>query len=315
MRTHAKHFVSLLALGTIVALLIAGCNMFGSGTGTMKLSLTDAPIDDTSVTGVHIKINAIEYNPNDEGWVEMTGYDGGTYNLLELVGGKSELLGELDLEAGTYEQIRFMLDVPDQTQQGALSNPGSYIAFDDDGDGTVDRKEALFAPSGGQTGYKATAAEAFSVPANGTVDITADFDVRRAVVEAGALYVLKPVLRLVVTGEAGSIAGSVSNATAEQYTVLAYEDGTYDADEPTADSGGTRFGNAISSFSLTEAGDYTLAFLAEGTYDLHVARYVDSNGDGELEYDAVAAGPQDVSVDAGQDVTGQDINVGALTYN
>ena len=177
-------------------------------------------------------------------------------------------------------------------------------------------KEALFAPSGGQTGYKATAAEAFSVPANGTVDITADFDVRRAVVEAGVLYVLKPVLRLVVTGEAGSIAGSVSNfeATAEQYTVLAYEDGTYDADEPTADSEGTRFANAISSFSLTEAGDYTLAFLAEGTYDLHVARYVDSNGDGELEYDAVAAGPQDVSIDAGQDVTGQDINVGNLTF-
>jgi hypothetical protein len=36
------------------------------------------------------------------------------------------------------------------------------------------------------------------VPVNGTVVVTADFDVRKAVVVAGSSYILKPTIKLIV---------------------------------------------------------------------------------------------------------------------
>jgi hypothetical protein len=36
------------------------------------------------------------------------------------------------------------------------------------------------------------------VPVNGTVVVTADFDVRKAVVLAGSSYILKPTIKLIV---------------------------------------------------------------------------------------------------------------------
>jgi hypothetical protein len=89
--------------------------------------------------------------------------------------------------------------------QGQISNPGCYLEFED---GST---ENLYVSSGAQTGYKTVGS--FTVPINGSVDVTADFDVRKSVVEAGVtgMYLLKPTIRLVVENQAGQIAGSVSN--------------------------------------------------------------------------------------------------------
>jgi hypothetical protein len=110
------------------------------------------------------------------------------------------------------------------------------------------------------------------VPVNGTVEVTADFDLRKSVVEAGASgkYILKPTIRVIVNNQAGEIAGRISN-TAENtdYTVYAYEADTYDnseSDDPAAEE--TRFPNAVSSTGAQENGAYVLAFLAEGEYDV-----------------------------------------------
>ena len=70
------------------------------------------------------------------------------------------------------------------------TNPGCYIEFADNS------TEPLFVPSGGETGYKAVGQ--FEVPVNGTVEVTADFDVREAVVVAGSRYILKPTIKLIV---------------------------------------------------------------------------------------------------------------------
>ncbi len=317
MRTHIRRFGIITATVAAFAVLLAGCNVFGGGTGTIKLSLTDAPIDDSSVTGVYINIASIEYQRNGE-WVEMTGYDpensDNPYNLLELTGGESALLGTLNLDAGTYEQIRFILEAPDQGQ-GPPDNPGSYVEFNE-GAST----EALFVPSAAQTGYKAESGEAFTVPENGTVELTADFDVRKALVEAGDTYILKPVLRLVVDNQASNISGTVSGISADRYTVLAYEDGTYSDSEATADSDGVRFTGAVTSDTLTDddsdgSESYTLAYLAAGDYDIYVAQYgPDDNDDGQLDYVSVAPALQDVTVDSEQDTTGENISIGDLNF-
>jgi Domain of unknown function (DUF4382) len=157
-------------------------------TGTLKLYLSDAPLDAENVAGVYITINEIQYHLDGQ-WVTCEGFAGNqTYDLLELSGGNLALLGNFTLPAGNYTQIRFMLNI---TEKGSPeANPGCYIEFADNS------TEPLFAPSGGQTGYKAIGH--FEVTANGTAEVIADFDVRKAVVVAGSSYILKPTVKLIV---------------------------------------------------------------------------------------------------------------------
>jgi len=185
-----------LLVGIIAALLAASgasCEQAPGpgtepGTGTLKLYLSDAPIDTENVTGVYITIDEIQYHLDGE-WITCEEFAGNqTYDLLELTGGNITLLGEFTLPAGNYTQIRFMLDIPERGSHP--TSPGCYIEFD--GNST----EPLFVPSGGQTGYKAIGR--FEVPVNGTVEITADWDVHKAVVVANSFYILKPTIKLIV---------------------------------------------------------------------------------------------------------------------
>lgn len=158
------------------------------GTGTLKLYLSDAPIDAENVKGVYITIEEIQYHLNGN-WTTCEEFVGNqTYNLLELTGGNITLLGEFTLPAGNYTQIRFMLDIPEEGSDKAT--PGCYLKFTDNS------TEPLFVPSGGETGYKAVGQ--FTVPVSGSVEVIADFDVRKAVVVAGSSYILKPTIKLLV---------------------------------------------------------------------------------------------------------------------
>jgi hypothetical protein len=159
------------------------------GTGILKLYLSDAPMDAENVTGVYIDINEIQYHLDGQ-WITFGEFEGAkTYNLLELTEGNSALLGALTLPAGYYTQIRFILDILEEGSSSA--NPGCYVEFADKS------TQPLFAPSGGKTGYKAIGY--FEVPVNGTVEVTADFDVHKAVVVAGSSYILKPTIKLIVS--------------------------------------------------------------------------------------------------------------------
>ncbi len=260
---------NLLLSAVIILAMLAASGLScgeapGTGTGTLELYLTDAPIDAENVTGVYITINEIQYHV-DEQWIICEEFEGPkTYNLLELTGGNSSLLGELVLPGGHFNQIRFMLDIPEMGPPSA--NPGCYIEFADNS------TEPLFVPSGGETGYKAIGP--FRVSVNGSVVVTADFDVRKAVVAADS-YILKPTIRLVVNNQAGSIRGSITNSS--NYTdiiVFAYENGTWsetEDDDPVYPE--SRFPNAINSGKMDEEGDYKLALLTAGNYDLAVAGY------------------------------------------
>ncbi|TET56598.1 MAG: DUF4382 domain-containing protein [Dehalococcoidia bacterium] len=183
--------LAVLASSLVILVVLAapgvGCRQ-AVETGTLRLYLCDAPTDAKNITGVYITIDEIQYH-RDGQWLTCEEFVGPeTYDLLELTGGNSTLLGELTLPSGNYTQIRFMLDIPEMGSPP--SSPGCYIEFADNS------TEPLFLPSGGETGYKAIGQ--FRVPVNGTVEVTADFDVREAVVVAHSFYILKPTIKLIV---------------------------------------------------------------------------------------------------------------------
>jgi len=287
---------AVIILGTVAASGLSCGEAPGTGTGTLELYLTDAPIDAENVTGVYITINEIQYHIDDQ-WITCEEFEGPQiYNLLELTGGNFTLLGDLTLPGGHYNQIRFMLDIPEMGSHPA--NPGCYIEFADNS------TEPLFVPSSNTTGYKAIGQ--FEVTVNGTVEVTADFDVRKAVVVAD-FYILKPTIRLVVNNQAGSIRGSITNSS--NYTdiiVFAYEDGTWadtEDDDPVYPE--SRFPNAVNSGKMCEEGDYRVPFLAAGTYDLVVAGY---NG---ADFGEVLGFISDVVVESNH-TTHQNIDTDAL---
>jgi len=199
----AKVIVAAVAIGVVV-LAVLGL-VYGIpgqapeqplGTGTLKLYLSDAPLDAENITGVYITINEIQYHLGNQ-WITSEEFEGPqTYNLLELTGGNSALLGELALPAGNYSQIRFMLDIAEKEEGSQKANPGCYVEFADNS------TAPLFIPSGGQSGYKATGQ--FEVTANETVEVTADFDVRKpgAVHLAGYRYILNPTIKLIANDQA-----------------------------------------------------------------------------------------------------------------
>jgi len=268
-----KKIISIIVLTIFAAFIFVSCEDESDDTkGTLTLSITDAPIDMSSVNAVYLTINEIHYNKNGQNWMSFEGFEGPQkFNILELTRGESALLGSFEMDAGTYTQLRFILDAPDFGTPNP-TNPGCYIEFND---GT---EQPLFVPSGHETGWKAVGA--FKVPSNGEVPVTADFDARKSVMEQGAndFYILKPTIRLMVDNQAGQIAGGITNIPeGVDIIVYGYDDGTYtqeEAEEPVSDTI-ARFPNAVTSDISCEEDNYHLAYLAPGTYDLIVTSAID----------------------------------------
>ncbi|GAO29669.1 DUF4382 domain-containing protein [Geofilum rubicundum] len=267
-------FGIMLMAFTLIA--FTACEESEKGKGTLNLAITDAPIDTDGISGVYITVVGLQYHSSADGWVTIEDFEGpATYDLLALTRGEFEMLGNFELNAGHYSQLRFMLDATEYGQ-GAPTTSGAYIEFDD---GST---SPLFVPSGSQSGFKAVGA--FSIPVNGEAYVTADFDVRKSIVKTGMndRYILKPVIRLVVDNQAGSIEGHLSGIEDEaNYVVYAYAEGSYTEDEAAEpEEEMPRFPNAVSSDVVDVDDYYHIAFLAEGSYDLVVVRTTE---EGEVE--------------------------------
>jgi len=296
-----KKILSLLMLISFALFFIASCEKEDNSKGTLTLSITDAPIDMSTVVAVYLTINEIQYNKSGGSWMTFEEFEGPQkFNILELTEGEAALLGSFELEAGNYTQLRFILDSP-TLGDGNPSNPGCYIEFED---GT---EEALFVPSGHESGWKGVGA--FKVPSNGEVAITADFDARKSVMKQGAndFYILKPTIRLIVDEQSGQIAGGVSNIPEGiDIIVYAYENDTYTEEEAADPISDTipRFPNAVTS-DIVDTDSYHLAFLAPMTYDLIVVSSIDG------EFQEVLGMVEDVTVES-RKTSSQPIDLSSL---
>lgn len=288
MKKFYKLMIGILLSFTLMT-LISGCGgdtttSSSTSTGILSLNMTDAPPQlGPDVTGVNIAVIGIEYN-YEGNWVNADDFVPQTFNLLDLQNGKSLHLGDMILPAGHYQEIRFILAAPTKESE-VKSNPDCNITY---ADGS---SVPLFVPSGGQSGYKGKGA--FDITADAKIEVTADFDLYKSIVVTGkstknTKYILKPVIRLVVTELSGMINGRVVdvadyNSTSDSLVVYSYRSGGYDSNEEN-EVNGTVFPNAVSAGDVNMSdGNFTLAFLGEGNYTLVTAQYIDDVFNGVVD--------------------------------
>lgn len=212
-----------LAVG-VAALFAAGCGGGGGGTsagsGTLRVSLTDAPAcgyDNVFVTVSKVRVHQSETasgNGNEAGWTEVVLNPAKKIDLLELRNAKIgdptlqptalEVLGQTPLSAGHYSQVRLVLE----PNQG--SNIKNYVVLTGNGGSQT----PLDTPSGTTSGYKLKAN--FDVSANELVDLVLDFDACKSIVKAGnsGKWNLKPVVNVTPMVVSGEIHGFVDPAAA-----------------------------------------------------------------------------------------------------
>ena len=152
---------------TAAVAFLAACGGGGDGdksqTGSLKLSITDAPMDD--VDEVWVKFSAVEFKPEGGAPVLNTLSAQQSLNLLALQEGRTAVLvNEAVLPAGRYEWIRLIVDnVPNVRD--------SYVMADG-------MECELTVPSGAESGLKMN--RGFTLPADGSVALTVDFDLRKS---------------------------------------------------------------------------------------------------------------------------------------
>jgi len=247
----------------------------GSGTANTTFKVTDAPIDDASVTAAFVTISDIKLNG-----VSVSGFTKTTVNLLALQNGSTQSIGNFNLSTGTYSNVTFVLDF-DTDASG--NTPGSYVMTS----GSVKHKLQ-------SSTNVITATKTIALIGSGTNEIVADFDLRKMIIHtAGADHYdlatsaeLNNDVRLTV--ENNTISGTVTDNTvggAGKIIVYAYKKGTFNrATELSAQgASGVQFANAVTSATVTAGGNYQLHFLDSGAYELYFASYKDTNADGEYE--------------------------------
>ncbi|MEX0622730.1 DUF4382 domain-containing protein [Saccharospirillum sp.] len=282
--------IKTIAAMSVAALALAGCNTDSSG--TMSLDITDAPVD--SALEVNVVFDGVDIHSARGNLIEITYDEPRSINLLDYQGGATaSLLDDEWLPAGDYQWISLRVDA---TKEAG----GSNILLDDGSD------YDLYVPSGDETGLKLV--QGFTVPVNGSVAFTIDFDLRKSVVEEDGtgFYKLRPALRLVDNTQVGSIAGPVdSNTLTADCSGAVY---VYEGENVTpGDVGGNGVEPIVTALVDTDDSgvtkfDYKVAFLTEGDYTAAFtcgAAQDDPEGADTLTF----IDPQNASVVANQSVT------------
>lgn len=181
----------LLAAAATAALL-AACGGGGSSSnapGTLRVALTDAPAcgyDEVNVTVQKVRVHQSgSAGDGDSGWSEVVLNPARKINLLDLTNGVLEELGQTELPAGTYSQLRLQL----ASNGGAAPLANSLVLTGGDGS-----EIPLDTPSAQQSGLKMNLN--LTVEPNQLADLVLDFDACKSVVVRGnsGRYNLKPVV-------------------------------------------------------------------------------------------------------------------------
>lgn len=280
--------IILLVNAIIIAitLLFTKCtNNNESESGQLNVKLTDAPTDDANIKGVFVTVAEVKVDGET-----VEDFDKQTIDLTAYQKGSAKLLVSDDVEVGTYDEISLVLDF---AEDESGNSPGCYVLTKEN------IKHDLNATN--NTTSEITLGQNFEVMSNAPTDMVVDFDLRKAVKyenenNSSSDYALvsdselESALRVAIESETGDIKGKITETVAagDQVVVYAYENGTFDAETETKGQGdgNIMFANAVTSSKVDMNNNYTLNYLAEGDYELHVASY-DQDEKGKLAFSSM----------------------------
>lgn len=205
-------FLGALVGAGLLSLLSACGGGGSSSTGTLHLSLTDAPscgYEHVYVTIDRVRVHqSADATDSDSGWSEIVLNPAKRVDLLALTNGVLAELGQTALPAGHYTQMRLVL-----AENGGTAPYANALVLD----GQTDADQIpLTTPSGQQTGIKLNVD--IDVAADKVADFVLDFDACKSVVRRGnsGQYNLKPVVAVIpVLSDAGQrVVGYVDAAVA-----------------------------------------------------------------------------------------------------
>ncbi|HET7922736.1 MAG TPA: DUF4382 domain-containing protein [Gammaproteobacteria bacterium] len=250
-------------------LLLSGCGGSGSSTG-LSVYITDAPID--SAIGANIGFTGVTVQGS--GGVYAFQFSPVTPDLYQLQGGvEAFLIGDAQIPAGSYHAISLDMNAA----------PGTGASFLTLADGTLHQ---IYIPTGEPT--RISVPIDFTLPTNGQVNITIDFDLRKSIIQDPndpTKFILRPVLRAVNNDDQGTISGIVSASlisatTTCSPTVYVYRGDVTPTDVDVNAAPGTTqpvtsalvgLNDTTGAFNFTAAflppGAYTVAFTCEANLD------------------------------------------------
>jgi hypothetical protein len=221
------------ALLTIASISFISCKKSGADRSSrLQIYLTDAPGD---FEAVNIDVKDIMINVTGDtvnGWQSLSGVNSGVYDLLKLRNDDDTLLADAEIPSGRIHQLRLVLGTGNTVKVEGVSE---FISLE--------------TPSAQQSGLKLNIQQ--DVTGGVLYKIILDFDAARSIVKTGNnRYMLKPVIRTVLSAIGGSIKGIVMPKTFQSkvYAVQGID-------------------TITSTFTGTDGG-YLLKGLAAGNYDV-----------------------------------------------
>jgi len=175
-----KAYLSTLAAAVLFAGL-AGCGGSSSDSGVLSVELTDAPAEFQAVYVTVAQVAVHRAGDANASWITIADVNG-TFDLLQLQNGTTELLGVASIPVADYTQMRLIL--ADESNDTALHPYGNYVVVDGNA-------SELTVPS-----MELKESHNFTMAADGNVTMTIDFDANRSIHAAGSKWILNPVLHV-----------------------------------------------------------------------------------------------------------------------
>lgn len=240
--------------------------------GQLTMSITDAPSDDANVKGTFVTISEVKIDGKT-----VEGFTKQTIEISAYQNGNAKLLYDGEVEAKAHSSVTLVMDYE---SDASGNSPGCYVLTNDN------QKHRLAATS--ETKGEISLSKAFVVEENSNTELVIDFDLRKSIVhdtndqdQTDYRFVTKAELnnsiRIMKKESCGDVKGKITASAFlnEDVYVFIYKKGQYNASVETMGQGSSHvfFAKAVTSAEVEQDGDYHLAFIEEGDYEVYIAKY------------------------------------------